>query len=168
MSDEEQELEADELPGDAEDSERKRLFERTIPELVKRAVERAVETGVEKLAEGPENLRNLVGDMKLPKDVVQYLYGQIDETKKGVYRVVAKEIRDVLEHTNISDEMADVLTKLSFEVNTTIRFVPNEAKQNDGEESGKDSSDRKIPRPQVVSKVVMKARDALSGKDRKV
>ncbi len=173
MIDVEHDLEADDLLGEDEDSEPKRLFERAIPDLVKRVVERAVETGVEKLTEGPENLRNLVGDMKLPKEVVHYLYAQIDETKKGVYRVVAKEIRDVLEHTNFSDEIADVLTKLSFEVNTTVRFVPNagnkenDDKEKDGEEGGQESSGRKIPRPQVVSKVVMKARDALSGKDKR-
>jgi hypothetical protein len=158
---------------DGDDSERRRLFERAIPEIVKRVVERAVESGVERISEGPENLRNLMGDLKLPKEVVQYIYGQIDDTKKGVYRVVAKEIRDVLEHTNFSDEIADVLTKLSFEVNTQIRFVPNTAAKpgdeggdEDGGESESESEEGKarMPRPQVVSKVVMKARETLDRK----
>src|SRR5262245_50249357 len=113
-------------PAEAErGEEKKRRFERAIPELVKRMVERAVETGVERLAEGPENLRNLA-DRKLPKEVLHYLYSQVDETKHGLYRVVAKEIRDMLEHTQLADEIAKVLTKLSFEIKTEIRFVPNE------------------------------------------
>ena len=52
---------------------------------------------------------------------------QIDDTKNGLYRVVAKEIRDVLEQTQFADEITKVLTKLSFEIKTEIRFIPNDA-----------------------------------------
>ena len=41
---------------------------------------------------------------------------------------VAKEIRDVLEHTQFADEMTKVLTKLSFEIKTEVRFVPNDSR----------------------------------------
>jgi len=158
----------------ARDGERQRLFERALPEVIKRLVEGAVEKGVETLTEGPENLRNYLGDLKLPKEAMQYIYQQIDDTKKGVYRVVAKEIRDVLEHTNFSDEIADVLTKLSFEISTQIRFVPNTASQDEDEDRNEDEDDEgeekqegrkrssRIPKPNVVSKVVMRARDAFT------
>jgi hypothetical protein len=109
------------------DGDKKRLFERAIPEILKRVVERAVESGANRLAEGPENLRHFVQDLKLPKEVLHYLYTQIDDTKNGLYRVVAKEIRDVLEHTKFADELTAALTKLSFEIKTEIRFIPNEA-----------------------------------------
>jgi len=181
---------------DADEPEHRRLFERAVPEVIKRIIERALESGVEKLTEGPENLRHMLHDLKLPKEAMQYLYGQVDDTKKGLYRVVAKEIRDVLDHTNFAEEIAKVLTLLSFEINTQIRFVPNpvadeeEAERDhagkargdeaaEGERSkaaGGGSGDSsiapegglpRIPRPKVVSKVVMKARDKLErrGKD---
>src|SRR5271163_4557811 len=92
------------------EQEKKRLFERVMPEILKRVVERAVESGASRLAEGPENLRNFVQEMKLPKEVLHYLYTQIDDTKNGLYRVVAKEIRDVLEQTQFADEITQVLT----------------------------------------------------------
>lgn len=160
-----------------EDHDGARLIERAVPEVIRRLIERAVVGGVERLSEAPENIRDLVGDLKLPKEALQYIYHNVDDTKKGVYRVVAKEIRDVLEHTNLSDEIAEVLTKLSFEISTTIRFVSNDAArgeddepdQTEGEESPQASakkrpnkvSSAKIPSPKVVSKVVMKAVDAL-------
>jgi hypothetical protein len=177
---------------DDEHGERKRLFERAIPQVVKRVIERAVETGVEKLTEAPENLRELVNEMRLPKEAAHFMYEQMDDTKKGVYRVVAKEIRDVLEHINFADEIAEVLTKLQFEINTTIRFVPNkspdEEEAGEGEEAeeenrrapsthppvasgpadvrdGERKRPSRIPRPQVVSKVVMKTKEALKPKD---
>ncbi len=162
------ELPPDGAPAEDEPSEheRRRLFERAVPEVMRRLIERALETGVEKIIEAPETLRELVSDLKLPKEAAGYFYEQIDDTKRGVYRVVAKEIRDVLEHINLSDEIADVLTKLQFEVNTTIRFVPQTAEQDD--EEGEENQGEKrsgIPRPRVVSKVVMKARDMLKPKD---
>jgi hypothetical protein len=163
----------DPLDDDASEH-KKNIFERAIPDVVKRVIERAVETGVEKVMEAPENIRELMGEMKLPKEAAQHVYDQIDDTKKGIYRIVAKEIRDVIEHINFADEIADVLMKLQFEINTTIRFVPNdqahEEKTDAAEEGaagGEDTPKRPsgIPRPKVVSKMVMKARDALKTKE---
>ncbi len=160
----------DELPADEES--RRKVFERAVPEVFRRVVERAVETGLRNLAESPGNIRDVVQEMKLPKEAAQVVYEQLDDTKKGLYRVVAKEIRDVLEHINFADEIADVLTKLQFEVNTTVRFVPNSSPEGEEEDEAADETaseedereERKrpsrYPRPQVVSKVVMKARDA--------
>jgi hypothetical protein len=156
---------------DEEGENPRRLFERAVPEVIKRIVERAVTRSITTLNEAPENIRDLLDDVKVPKEAANYIYDQVDDTKKGVYRVVAKEIRDVLEHMNFADEIADVLTKLQFEVNTTIRFVPNDqADEPDEEEADGDGPPRErrrpsvIPTPKVVSKVVMKARDRLRPK----
>jgi DNA-binding protein H-NS len=163
--------------GERGDQDKRRLFERVMPEILKRVVERAVESGASRLAEGPENLRNFVQEMKLPKEVLHYLYTQIDDTKNGLYRVVAKEIRDVLEQTQFADELTKVLTKLSFEIKTEIRFVPNDAagrdggKRAEGDEDATDADDPgaqaggrgtgKLPRPEVTAQVSVKDR----GKD---
>lgn len=121
------------------DRERRRL-ERIVPELIKRLVE----VGYEKIAEGPENVREFVREMKLPKEALALILAQIDETKNGLYRVVAKEIRDFLEQTNFAEELSKVLTTLSFEVKTEVRFIPNDAKVG------------AAPRPDVRSKVTVK------------
>jgi hypothetical protein len=116
--------------------ERRRL-ERLLPEIIKRVVE----AGYQKVTEGPENVREFVRDMKLPKEVLTLLIAQVDETKNGLYRVVAKEIRDFLEHTNFAEEMAKVLTMLSFEIKTEVRFIPNDERLG------------APPKPEVKSKV---------------
>jgi hypothetical protein len=153
------------------DGDKKRLFERAIPEILKRVVERAVESGANRLAEGPENLRHFVQDLKLPKEVLHYLYTQIDDTKNGLYRVVAKEIRDVLEHTKFADELTAALTKLSFEIKTEIRFIPNETAKSmnkkdqaaDKDEDEEGESPTRLPKPEVTSQISVKDR---SMKDR--
>jgi hypothetical protein len=164
----------DKPEGERGEQERKRRFERAIervlPDILKRAVERAVESGASRLAEGPENLRNLVGDMKLPKEAIHYLYQQIDDTKNGLYRVVAKEIRDVLEQTQFADEITKVLTKLSFEIKTEIRFIPNDAaaaKKGEAEEPEGETTKQKLPKPEVVAHVSVKDRSKEPRRDRK-
>jgi len=147
-------------PGTPE-HERRRLFERAVPEIVKRVIERAVESGVDKLtelSERPETLRNFVGDLRLPKDMIGDIYGQIDDTKNGLYRVVAKEIRDVLEQTHIAEEIVNALTKLSFEIKTEIRFVPNDRADGEG--------DSAVPaKPKVTTEVSVKNRDGKPSRD---
>lgn len=143
------------------EGERKRRFEGALGNMLKRAVERAVETGVGRLAEGPEKLGHFVGEMKLPKEVLSYLYTQIDETKTGLYRVVAKEIRDVLEHTELADVLTKTLTKLSFEIRTEIRFVPNEVAAKppaEGETGEAQPTQHGLPKPEVSAHVSVKER----------
>jgi hypothetical protein len=108
----------DDLPG-------RKNVERVIRDVIRRLVE----TGLEKLIEGPESLRNFVADIKLPKEIANYLLLQIDETKNGLYRVVAKEIRGFLQQNDLGEELARALSHLSVEINTQIRFVPSD---NDG------------------------------------
>jgi len=154
---------------DPSDSFRRRL-EGAIPELIKRAVE----LGYEKAHDAPEAVKQLVGDLKLPKEVVGYIFSQVDETKNGLFRIFAKEMRDFLEHTNIAGEMQKLLTTVQFEVNTTIRFRPNDGKapaKADGSspertggsippESGPSSSPAgSIPRPEVHTDVYVKRSD---------
>lgn len=166
------------LPGTARERFRSRL-ESVIPEILKRAVE----IGVEKARESPDNLKHLVTDLKVPKEVAHYLLQQIDETKNGMFRVVAKEMRDFLEHTNFAGEMQKLLTTVQFEINTTIRFTPNDGPKKDdegatdgengtppesGEEGGRDrdrgsdgppgehsgrSTETRLPRPEVKTAV---------------
>src|SRR5580658_4118284 len=107
----------------------RRRLEGVIPELIKRAVE----IGVEKATEAPDTVKQFMGDLKIPKEIAGYILSQVEETKNGLFRVVAKEMRDFLEHANLSGEMQKLLTTVQFEVSTTIRFRPNEGKASGGE-----------------------------------
>jgi hypothetical protein len=103
-----------------EDLHGRKLIERIVRDTIKKVVE----TGVEKIAEGPESLRNLVGDLRLPKEIASYLLLQVEETKNGLYGAVAKEIRSFLLQSNLGEEFAKALAHLSLEIRTEIRFVP--------------------------------------------
>jgi hypothetical protein len=130
--------------------ERRRRLESVIPELIKRAVE----IGVEKASEAPDNLKEFVGGIKLPREMAGYVFAQVEETKNGLFRVVAKEIRDFLEQTNVGAEMQKVLTTVQFEINTTIRFKPNDSASPPG-----DGEPQPLPKPEVKSDVRIKRDD---------
>jgi hypothetical protein len=135
---------------DPNDTRRHRL-EGVIPELLKRAVE----IGVEKAVEAPDNLKHYINDLKLPKEIAGFLLSQVEETKNGLYRVVAKEMRGFLENTNLAGELQKAFTALQFEVNTTIRFRPNDGKDtktDDSEAEGKAG----MPKPEIKTEVYVK------------
>jgi hypothetical protein len=138
---------------DSSDPRRRRL-EGVIPDLLKRAVE----IGVEKATEAPDNLKDFIGGMKVPKEIAHLLMAQVEETKNGLFRVVAKEVRDFLEHTNVSGEMQKVLTTLQFEISTTIRFKPNDQLE-PGKDGASEAGTAKIAKPEVKTDVHVKRED---------
>jgi hypothetical protein len=123
---------------DSEEREESRV-ERALREIVRKVIE----AGYERLSEGPENVRNLMSELKLPKETLGALFGTLDDTKNGLYRVVAREVRDFLEHSNLAEDIVRGLTALSFEIKTEVRFIPNDARPN-------------RPTPDVRSKVTVK------------
>jgi hypothetical protein len=138
----------------------RRRLEGVIPELIKRAVE----LGVEKASEAPDTVKQFVHDLKVPKEIAGYILSQVEETKNGLFRVVAKEMRDFLDHANISSEMSKILTTVQFEVSTTIRFRPNEGKadgKNDSDGTGdtKKADGSPRPRPDVKTDLYVKRDD---------
>jgi hypothetical protein len=113
---------------DPEQGERERRWsEGVLRDTLKRAVEKGIEAGVGTLRSADSALRGVTQDGKLPKELIGYVFASVDETKNAMVRVVAKEVRDFLEATDIAGEFYKALTSLSFEVKTEVRFIPNDA-----------------------------------------
>ena len=93
--------------------------------LVPDIVRRAVLTGVGALFMTEEGLRNMVGDLKLPKDALGFLLAQADKTRTEVARVVTQEMRRFLESETLRREIWKLLTGVTLEVNATIQLKPS-------------------------------------------
>jgi hypothetical protein len=93
-----------------------------IPDIVKRTFY----AGLGAVFTTEEGIRKIASDLKLPKDVANYLIQQAAASKDELFRVVGKELRGFLETVNISGELQKLLTSLSFEIKTEIRFIPND------------------------------------------
>ena len=106
---------------DTDDRGVRQKLEALIPELVKKTLY----AGIGAALSTEEGIRKLAGDFSLPKDVANYLMGTAQATKDEVAKVFSREVREFLEKINLSEEIAKVLTALSLEVKTEIRFIPN-------------------------------------------
>ncbi|HEX3765051.1 MAG TPA: hypothetical protein VHW23_40425 [Kofleriaceae bacterium] len=106
--------EQDELP----ETIRHRL-ERLVPELVKKTFA----AGLGAVFSTEEGIRKIARE-SLP-DAVGYIASSADGAKDKVFEVIARETREFLSNLNVSEEIAKILTTLSFEIKTEIRFIPN-------------------------------------------
>jgi hypothetical protein len=86
----------------------------------------AVKRKIESMLKKDGVLKSLLGELKMPREIVTHLISQIDDTKQAALGVISKEVRLFFENTNLSEEMAKLLSQLSFEVSTRVRFVRNE------------------------------------------
>ena len=89
-----------------------------IPDMVKKAMY----GGLGLLFMGEEGVRNFLGDMKLPKDVVANLVGQIQESKRDLVESLAKETREFLHHIDVGGEIRKVLDDMVVDVNMSVKF----------------------------------------------
>lgn len=108
---------AQDFPDDLPPEEAKKLSG-LVPDIVRRAVL----TGVGALFMTEEGIRNMVGDLKLPKDALAFLVAQADRTRGEVARVVTQEVRRFLESETLRREIWKLLTSVTLEVNASIQL----------------------------------------------
>src|SRR5262245_45675752 len=108
---------------------------------ISEALKRALYAGIGAVFTTEEGVRKMVSDFSLPKDVANYLITQAQGTKNELFRVVASELRGWLDKIDIQRELTRMLTMVSVEVKTEIRFIPN---------------DQALVKPEVKRKVSIK------------
>jgi hypothetical protein len=101
-----------------------RLRER-LEKLLPDVVRRAINAGTTAFSSTEDGIRRLVSEFNLPRDVAAYLVMQASASKDEVLRIIGSELRHFLETVNLSGELQKLLTSLSFEIKTEIRFIPN-------------------------------------------
>ncbi|HEU4611798.1 MAG TPA: hypothetical protein VFS15_06960, partial [Kofleriaceae bacterium] len=125
---------------------RQRL-EHLVPELVKKTFA----AGMGAVFSTEEGISKIAREVSLP-DVVGYVASSADGAKDKVFEVVARETRDFLSNLNLTEEIAKILTTLSFEIKTEIRFIPNSERMTGAE-------------PDVKASVRLKRSDKAMGAD---
>ncbi len=94
--------------------------------LVPDIVRKTFYAGLGALFTTEEGIRKLTSDFSLPKDVANYLLSSADGAKDEVLRILGRELHEFFARVNLSQELAKLLTQLSFEIKTEIRFIPND------------------------------------------
>jgi len=89
------------------------------------ALRRAVISGIQAVFTTEESVRAIVGAL-VPKELMTAVGKQLDGAKDDALRLIGREVREFLEHINIGEELRKILTSVSFEIKTEVRFIPNE------------------------------------------
>ncbi len=97
-----------------------------LDQLIPDIVRRTFYAGLGAVFTTEEGIRKLASEFHLPKDVASFLITQAASSKDELFRVFARELRSFLESMNVSGELQKLLTSLSFEIKTEIRFIPND------------------------------------------
>lgn len=108
-----------------------------VPEFVRKV---AV-AGLGALFMTEEGIRNLAGQLKLPKEVLGFILSQAEKTKDEVGRVLTEEVRRFLQSEKLREEFVKLMSGMTLDVRAQIRLVPSDEARKDGEEpEGTDAS----------------------------
>ncbi len=146
-----------------------------IPDLVRRAVERSVQA----ILHSDEGRKNLVPNL-IPRELIGSVMQQIDGTKKDAIAMIGREMQSFLQSLNVGAELTKILTSVQFEINTSVRFIPNEdgtlrsevkssarAKGRDSQSSRKTAASKeKVRRSQAKEKAARSSEPAAKGRVR--
>jgi hypothetical protein len=113
-----------------------------VPGLVGELLKRAVASGMGALFFTEEGIRNVVGELKLPKEMLAFLLAQADRTRAEVARVATAEVRRFLEGEKLRRELWRLLTGVTLEIHATVQIKPG------GEPSFKAELKKREPREQ--------------------
>jgi len=86
---------------------------------------RALVAGVGALFLTEEGIRNLVGELKLPKELIGALLAQADKTKQEVVLTLGEELRRFFESAQLHQELRKLLTDVTIEVKAEVRLRPD-------------------------------------------
>jgi|GEM_PF-2944441 len=88
-------------------------------------VKKAVTTGINTMLTTEEGVRAVVGAVA-EKDLIGSAVSGVDATRREAVAIVGREVHNFLETLNLSEEITKILTSVSFEIRTEVRFIPNE------------------------------------------
>ncbi len=90
-------------------------------------MKKAMMAGVGALFLTEEGIRNVVGDLKLPKEMLASLVTQADRTKQEVVRTLGEEVRRFLESAAVHEELHRLLSDVTIEVKAEVRLRPGKS-----------------------------------------
>ena len=89
------------------------------------SVRKAFMGGFRSVLGADDGIRSAISD-SFAREVVSYITRQVDNAKDEVVRMTGNQIRKFLDNLDLGEELQKILTSLSFEIKTEIRFIPND------------------------------------------
>ena len=94
--------------------------------LIREGMKRAIATGTAAIFMTEEGVRALLGELKLPKDIVRYVTEQAADGRTEFFDMLRKEIRRWFDRYDAGHELRQLLRENTLEISAKVRFVPNQ------------------------------------------
>lgn len=118
-----------------------------VPEFVRRM---AV-AGLGALFMTEEGIRNLAGQLKLPKEAMGFILGQAEKTKDEITGAITDELRRFLQSEKLRDEFLKLMSGMTVEIKAQIRLVPSDKAEKSAEpDAPAETKEKKGGSPRVV------------------
>ncbi|MEC8023955.1 MAG: hypothetical protein VX223_08455 [Myxococcota bacterium] len=117
--------------------------EGVVAEILRRALKTGRKT-VHTVRSGPGTVRNLANDI-LSNEKVEAMGTTLSSVREELVKVFGREFSGYLDRLNVVDVLVGVLTSISLEVKTELRFIPN---------------DKRLVKPNIKNSVKVKTTEA--------
>lgn len=98
-----------------------------------------------------EGIRNLAGQLKLPKEVLGFILSQAERTKDEIGRVLAEEVRRFLQSEKLREEFVKLMSGMTLDVRAQIRLVPADEDKKEAAPGASEAAAASAPQePKVV------------------
>ncbi|RME20613.1 MAG: hypothetical protein D6806_16030 [Deltaproteobacteria bacterium] len=92
-------------------------------------VRRALVAGMGALFMTEEGIRSFLGELKLPKDAVNFLLNQVGKTKQDLFRALGVELRNFMEGIDWSERIRQLLASMDVKIEMHVSFEPRPQKR---------------------------------------
>ncbi len=106
-------------------------------------LKRALEAGKRTVRSNREKLEHIAQEI-LNNDKVEAVGGALNGLREDAARIFGRELARYFDRLDLTDALVKVLTSISLELKTEIRFIPN---------------DKKLVKPDIKSSVSVKGAD---------
>ena len=131
---------SDDFPPDPLDDELPPSGREGRPGFVPEFVRKVAVAGLGAIFMTEEGIRNLAGQLKLPKEVLGFILSQAEKTKDEVGRVLTEELRRFLQSEKLREEFVKLMSGMTLDVRAQIRLVPAEEEKKEESKTGTGSS----------------------------
>lgn len=116
-------------PANDGNDEREHDDDKGLRGLVPEIVRKVAVAGLGAVFMTEEGIRNLAGQLKLPKEALTLVLGQAEKTKDEIGRVLSEELRRFLQSDKLRDEFLKMLAGMTIEVRAEVKLVPDRVKE---------------------------------------
>lgn len=90
--------------------------------IVTESIRKALLSGLSAVLMTEEGIRQVVGDMRLPKDAIGYLSQQAERSRREAMRIVGEEVKHFLHNTDMAGLLRKSLSGMKVEVRAELKF----------------------------------------------